>query len=397
MNNGQVSPDILSRSEPTSTISMKFFMPFPAKKSAIMLGCLLVLTGTVAGCLGQGVDTNGVHYALCGSYRIEKFSRQNPAIDNGLFITLEEDGSLRATDLGSMRTEWTAEIGGTAVSGVIARNGTIYLVANPFADTADKQASSSLRSFSLKTGLPVGNIGLTFSDGFYIGSAKGVLITANRSGVLTAIDPSLNSVIWTRDVHVQMTIPPVISDIGVLVAAKGGRIVVIDPVTGEIISDSHFDRSIATAASLAGGGLLFADERGNLERSDSGRTLPLWRFKAGAGIYGVEIDGRDVYAASLDNFIYRLSADSGSVVWRRRMPNRLIAAPLVLGKRIYAAGVGDNEVFVLDSSNGRFLNRISMGNGVVATGSRIISDGNSFAVPVSGGYALFSRNACRSD
>lgn len=362
-----------------------------------MLGCLLILTGTVAGCLGQSIDTNGVHYAMCGSYRIEKLSRKRPAIDNGLFITLEVDGSLKATDLGSMRTEWTAEVGGTVVSDVIARNGSIYLVANSIADTADKQASSSLRSFSLKTGLPVASIGLSFSDGFYIGSANGVLIIVNRSGVLTAVDPSLDSVIWTRDVNVQMTISPEISDIGVLVAAKGGQIVVIDPGSGDIIFESRYERSIAAAASLAGGGLLFADERGNLERSDSGRTLPLWRFKAGAGIYGVEIDDRNVYAASLDNFIYRLSAESGSVVWRRRMPNRLIAAPLVLGKRIYAAGVGDNEVFVLDSSNGRFLNRVSLGNGGAATGSRIISDGDSFAVPVSGGYVLFSRNACRAE
>ncbi|WP_290675559.1 outer membrane protein assembly factor BamB [Aquabacterium sp.] len=78
-----------------------------------------------------------------------------------------------------------------------------------------------------------------------------------------------------------------------------------------------------------------------------------WRGKAGADLTAsVGSDGR--YAAVVTQANELVAFDQGKVLWRERLPGRVITAPLVAGERVFIQSV-DRSVRAYDVQNGRWL------------------------------------------
>jgi outer membrane protein assembly factor BamB len=86
-------------------------------------------------------------------------------------------------------------------------------------------------------------------------------------------------------------------------------------------------------------------------QADTGAEL--WRANAGAPLTaGVGSDGRFVSVVTRDNEV--LVFDGGREVWRKRVPSRVVTAPLVAGERVFVVGV-DRIVHAFDAVDGRRL------------------------------------------
>jgi outer membrane protein assembly factor BamB len=86
-------------------------------------------------------------------------------------------------------------------------------------------------------------------------------------------------------------------------------------------------------------------------QADTGTEL--WRASAGGPLAaGVGSDGRRVGVVTRNNEVVLFEA--GREVWRKRVPSRVVTAPLVAGERVFVVGV-DRVVHAFDAGDGRRL------------------------------------------
>jgi len=83
----------------------------------------------------------------------------------------------------------------------------------------------------------------------------------------------------------------------------------------------------------------------------SGREL--WRAQVGGALSaGVGTDGRFTSVVTRTNEVVTL--EQGRVVWKARLPGRVVTAPLVAGERVFVMGV-DRAVHAFDAADGKKL------------------------------------------
>lgn len=86
-------------------------------------------------------------------------------------------------------------------------------------------------------------------------------------------------------------------------------------------------------------------------QADTGNEV--WRAQAGAPLTaGVGSDGRFAAVVTRDNEVVTL--DAGKVLWRQRVPSRVVTAPLVAGERVFVLTV-DRTVHAFDALDGSRL------------------------------------------
>jgi outer membrane assembly lipoprotein YfgL len=86
-------------------------------------------------------------------------------------------------------------------------------------------------------------------------------------------------------------------------------------------------------------------------QAETGREL--WRASAGAPLTaGVGSDGRFASVVTRDNEV--VTFDAGRIVWRQRVPSRVVTPPLVAGERVFVMSV-DRVVHAFDALDGRRL------------------------------------------
>jgi outer membrane protein assembly factor BamB len=66
--------------------------------------------------------------------------------------------------------------------------------------------------------------------------------------------------------------------------------------------------------------------------------------------------GDRVLIASFDNFVYALARSTGDRIWKRRLENRIISAPLVEGDASLVAPLRGDYVAAFHNSDGHRLN-----------------------------------------
>ena len=106
-------------------------------------------------------------------------------------------------------------------------------------------------------------------------------------------------------------------------------------------------------AAVRGGQFAVAGSGGQVLvlQADTGREV--WRANAGAAISaGVGSDGRFVTVVTAGNEV--VTFEGGTERWRKRVPARVVTAPLVAGERVFVVSV-DRVVHAFDAIDGRRL------------------------------------------
>jgi outer membrane protein assembly factor BamB len=107
-----------------------------------------------------------------------------------------------------------------------------------------------------------------------------------------------------------------------------------------------------TVATLPGS-FIAAASNGTVLALNADTGAELWRAQAGAGLTaGVGSDGRFTAVVTRDNEVVTL--EGGKVLWRQRVPARVVTAPLVAGERVFVLAV-DRTVHAFDALDGRRL------------------------------------------
>ncbi|RZI81206.1 MAG: outer membrane protein assembly factor BamB [Rubrivivax sp.] len=108
-----------------------------------------------------------------------------------------------------------------------------------------------------------------------------------------------------------------------------------------------------TALAVSKGAVTWASTDGDILSADLQTGQERWRAKADTKLSAaVGSDGRYAAVVTTDNEL--IAFDQGKVLWRERLPGRVITAPLVAGERVFVHGV-DRSVRAYDVLDGRWL------------------------------------------
>ena len=133
---------------------------------------------------------------------------------------------------------------------------------------------------------------------------------------------------------------------------------VLDPLTPKIagrqvwqakLNGVQFPLSVASRD----GTFTTAADDGTVVALEAASGRELWRAQVGAPLSaGVGTDGRFAAVVTRSNELVTL--EQGGVVWKARLPGRVMTAPLVAGGRVFVMGV-DRVVHAFDATDGQKL------------------------------------------
>lgn len=125
-------------------------------------------------------------------------------------------------------------------------------------------------------------------------------------------------------------------------------------IAGRAVWNARVDSVKFTLAVVAKNGLFIAaGSGGDVVALDAETGAERWRASAGAPIVaGVGSDGRYASVVTRDNEV--VAFDGGKLLWRKRVPSRVVTPPLVAGERVFVMSV-DRAVHAFDVLDGRRL------------------------------------------
>jgi outer membrane assembly lipoprotein YfgL len=132
----------------------------------------------------------------------------------------------------------------------------------------------------------------------------------------------------------------------------------LTPLTPKIAGKQVWSASVDSAkyplvVASAKGQFFVAGTDGTVLALDAESGREVWRGDArGTVAAGVGSDGRFAAVVTRDNEVVTLEA--GKVLWRQRVPSRVVTAPLVAGERVFVMSV-DRAVHAFDALDGRKL------------------------------------------
>jgi outer membrane protein assembly factor BamB len=117
--------------------------------------------------------------------------------------------------------------------------------------------------------------------------------------------------------------------------------------------------------------IYFGSEDGYISAlSERGSSLsPLWRKRVGAGLQNITATSEGALVTVKDNSILLLDSHRGKRLWKRQMPARLAAPPVMDRASALFAPLGEETCIALSLRDGKIINSLPLGkdNSVVAS------------------------------
>jgi outer membrane protein assembly factor BamB len=168
---------------------------------------------------------------------------------------------------------------------------------------------------------------------------NGWLIAADTSGRVTAFRGTDGHQIWRRDIGAQIHAPPALAADLVYISAADSRLIALRVNTGAPVWEHRLGG--------APNDILALDDRVYVGSDDNyfycvsaTKGDILWRWPTGADVIGKPaIDARHVYFVSLDNVLRSLDRKTGAQIWKRALPMRPTAGPLLAADAVIVTGI----------------------------------------------------------
>lgn len=124
-----------------------------------------------------------------------------------------------------------------------------------------------------------------------------------------------------------------------------------DDFTKKIYSQSNSISSFA----VFGNHILVGDNIGNLSLFDVERQQNVWKFRGGGKISDINIFQSIIIVSSYDNFLYCLDKQTGDLVWKKRLPGRIIGVQKYMEKFLKVKTSYSDDIFLVNIENGQSI------------------------------------------
>ena len=265
--------------------------------------------------------------------------------------------SLNASD---GKLNWRADPGGAFSASPIADDHSVF-VAHRYGEPARPLQGGTLRALSKTTGLTtwMRTLPAAISAGLAVDGVA--LFGATADGNVYAFDKRTGLVLWSIQYPEVFTAQPVVSGEHVYLGSKTGSVRALNVRTGEVVWEYKTAGPIQGAAAVFEDVAYFGSGDGYVYAYDESRKKLLWQRRTGAAVQAVAVVPNGLVAASLDNFVYFLSLNKGSLIWRRQLPGRISSRPITSADGALFTPFSTDQAIVLNLKDGKTANTLTLG------------------------------------
>lgn len=212
-----------------------------------------------------------------------------------------------------------------------------------------------------------------------------LLIVASCNGRIRALDRNSGQVKWEYDItkdgnQHEFHADPIIAGGLVVIGTDGeiGHVYALELSTGRVRWKYKVDgKGVSSDVARSGRNIYAVTLRNELLCLDLDTGKLKWHFQAGHSdqfcltCSSPAADGRRVYFGGLDGFAYALSAESGSLIWKRDLGAGVTTSAALWGNDLYL-GTANRHLYRLDADSGEVLADIE--TRAEPTGHLVVSD-----------------------
>jgi outer membrane protein assembly factor BamB len=214
---------------------------------------------------------------------------------------------------------------------------------------------------------------------------RGALVVGEKNvfggaadGRVYAFDKRTGMTIWVSEYSATFSSQPALAGSRLYIGNEDGTLLAINQADGRVAARYRTKGPIRGRVAVASGVVYFGSGDGYAYAVREARFDLLWRRRTGAGVQSVAIVDNGLMVASLDNFVYLFSLNSGRHIWRRQLPGRIAAAPITAPDGALFTPLSSDTAIVLSLRDGKPVNQLSIGE-----------ENNSTASPISAAELLF--------
>ena len=329
----------------------------------IILGCL-TLPFVSAGKLDKHTKDDGLvlsqPLSVIWRYQTDQTTEFTPAADAQTVFVPLSSGVLMALNASDGKLNWKAEAGGVFSTAPMVDDRTVF-VAHRYGEPALQLKGGTLRALSKTTGVTLWmrTLPVAITAGLAVDAVA--LFGASADGNVYAFDKRTGLVLWSTQYQEEFSAPPTVSGEHVYFGSKAGTLRALNVKTGEIVWQYKAAGAIQGMPAIFDDVVYFGSNDGNVYAYSETHKKLLWHRRTGAGVQAVAIVPNGLVAASLDNFVYFLSLNKGSLIWRRQLPGRISARPITSADGALFTPFSTDQAIVLNLRDGKTANTLPLG------------------------------------
>jgi outer membrane protein assembly factor BamB len=314
------------------------------------------------------------------SFEAENLSNLTPAVNGDAIYVPLGNGAVVSLSKESGELSWKSELGGVITSSPAADSRGVYLASEipPSGGSKYPQATGVLRALGSKSGVTLWMRTLPSPIRDTLAANANMLFGKSTDGRIYAVKKENGEIAWIKYGSFPFNSSPVLYGHKLYVVDAGGSLYALDEETGETSWRYRTRGRAGISLAIIEGTVFVGSDDGYVHAIEETTGRMRWRARAGAAVQTVQPAGRCLLATSLDNFVYCLSKQRGKKIWKRQLPGRVAARPLVLDDDVLFSPLAGDECVVLNLQDGRKVNSVYVGD-----------DNNSEADPLQSGDLLF--------
>ena len=359
-------------------------MSFSSTKRLVLLLIFLApasihcVSGSPAAQENQATLSRPLHVRW--SFEAENISNITPAIDGEAVYVPLGNGAVVSLSKESGELSWKSELGGVITSSPAADSRGVYLASEipPSEGSKYPQATGVLRALGSKSGVTLWMHTLPSPIRGTLAANATTLFGRSTDGRIYAVKKENGEIAWIKYGSLPFNSSPVLYGHKLYVVDAGGSLYALEEDTGQTSWRYRTRGRAGISLAIIEGTVFVGSDDGYVHAIEETTGRMRWRARAGAAVQTVQPAGRCLLATSLDNFVYCLSKQRGKKIWKRQLPGRVAARPLVLDDDVLLSPLAGDECVVLSLQDGRKINSVYVGD-----------DNNSEADPLLSGDLLF--------
>lgn len=341
----------------------------------------------------QKIKNESAFATVCWN-RFDDLALSSPLVSDGENVYYASlGGRITAIETAGGQSAWNAELGGRSISNILVRDLDVVAAIAVVGESA-KINDSSLKSLSKKTGIVNWSTRLPAAERYVLGFTAAGIAAVSSDGNVSLFGTKIGGLLWERPSLGKLAASPFFDSEHIVISTDAGNTYVISASDGSAALRIPTPADTETLIESNGKRLISGDRRGNLTAIDFDSGRRKWRFKAGAKWTFIVQTGYGIFAGSADNFVYMLSSERGDVIWKKRMPGRILQSPAVSDSFAIVAAYGEDSSYIIDLNSGKIVNRISLEENSSFTNSPVFVSSESVAAATNSGVTLWSFGGC---
>jgi eukaryotic-like serine/threonine-protein kinase len=346
----------------------------------LKLAACISLLLTAASALGQGGQFLSRPLGVVWKYETEDTVNFTPALSGGSLYLPLQNGEVVALRTSDGELNWRAEVGGNISAAPAADVAAVYVASESVGAAVQKSPKplGAVRALGQQSGVTLWLRTLPAPIRGRLVAGGEAIYGGAEDGRLYALKKATGELLWVRQHSSPFLSQPVLTGSRLYIGDEAGNLFAVEQATGRTLWRYQTRKPFRAPTGMSEGLVFAGSHDGYVYALDAADGALRWRARTGGAVQSVTPAAECLVVTSLDNFAYCLSPRKGYRVWKRQLPGRVSAQPLVTEDGILLAPLSGEECVVLAPRDGRKLNSINVGE-----------DNNTGASPLLSGRLLF--------